>query len=67
MQKQIQVKGTLPLIADFLGAEEQKIYSIFNLDFKKEETDVVGSTKTKGEKHGTTNKGKTLRASKDSV
>lgn len=67
MQKRIQVKGTLPLVADFLGAEEQKIYSIFNLDLKKEETDVVGSTKTKGEKHGTTNKGKTLQTPTNSV
>lgn len=67
MQKKIQVKGTLPLVADFLGAEEQKIYSIFNLDLKKEETDVVGSTKTKGEKHGTTNKSKTIQAPTNSV
>lgn len=67
MQKKIQVKGTLPLVADYLGAEEQKIYSIFNLDLKKEETDVVGSTKKKGEKHGTTNKGKALQAPTNSV
>lgn len=67
MKKKIQVKGTLPLVADFLGAEEKKIYSIFNLDLKKEETDVVRSTKTKGEKYGTANKGKTLQAPTNSV
>ncbi len=67
MQKKIQVKGTLPLIADYLGVEERKIYSIFNLNLEKEETDVVGSTKTKGEKHGTTNEGKTLQAPTNSV
>ncbi len=67
MQKTIQVKGTLPLVADYLGAEEQKIYSIFNLDLKKEETNVVGSTKKKGEKDETTNKSKTLQAPGNSV
>ncbi|MBR1884357.1 MAG: hypothetical protein IJ809_05455 [Clostridia bacterium] len=68
MEKRIQVKGTLPLVADYLGATEQKVYSIFNLDLKKEETE-VGSTKEKrgGKKDGTTNKGKAVSTSKDSV
>ena len=66
MKKQIQVKGTLPLVADFLDAEEQKIYSIFNLNLK-EETE-VGSTKKKGEKKNeTANKGKPISTSKNSI
>ncbi len=67
MEKKIQVKGTLPLVADYLGADEQKIYSIFNLDLKKEETK-VGSSKTKGDqKDGTANKGKAVQSPKGSI
>ena len=66
MKKQIQVKGTLPLVADFLGAEEQKIYSIFNLNLK-EETE-VGSTKKRGAKNNeTANKGKSISTPKNSI
>ena len=54
MKQQIQVKGTLPLVAEYLGEEEQKIYSIFNLDLKKETNQC--SSKKKGEKNETANK-----------
>ena len=53
--------------------DEYKILSIFDYDQRKpisqieKEMKKNGSTKTKGEKYGTTNKGKTLQASTDSV
>jgi len=36
MEKTIQVKGTLPLVAQYFNAEEKRIYAIFNLDKKEE-------------------------------
>lgn len=66
MKPKIQVKGTLPLVADFLGADEQKIYSIFNLDLKEETKE--GSKEKKGEiKNETANKSKSISTSKDSI
>lgn len=66
MKNKIQVKGTLPLVAEYLGAEEKKIYSIFNLDLKEETK--VDSSKEKGEnKNATTDKGKAVQSSKNSV
>ena len=40
--KSIQVKGTLPLIAEYFKTNEKRIYSIFNLNTKKE-TGVVNT------------------------
>ena len=34
MREQVQVKGTLPLIADFLNTTESRIYDVFNLNVK---------------------------------
>ncbi|MBQ3544912.1 MAG: hypothetical protein IJA34_08010 [Lachnospiraceae bacterium] len=66
MKPKIQVKGTLPLVAEFLGVEEQKIYSIFNLNLKEETK--VGSDKKKGEtEDGTADKGKTLQPSENCI
>ncbi len=36
INKSIQVKGTLPLIAEYFKTDEKRIYSIFNLDSSKE-------------------------------
>lgn len=66
MKPKIQVKGTLPLVAEYLGATEQKIYSIFNLNLKEETRE--GSDKKKGDKEdGTTNQSETIQPSKNSV
>lgn len=66
MDQKIQVKGTLPLVASYLGIEERKVYDIFNLNVKKET--VVGSAEqTKGGSDGVTNKSKAIRTSKNSV
>ena len=66
MKPKIQVKGTLPLVAEYLGASEQKIYSIFNLNLKEETRE--GSDKKKGDKEdGTTNQSETIQPSEDSV
>lgn len=66
MDQKIQVKGTLPLVASYLGIEEKKVYEIFNLNIK-EETVVSSTKKTKGGTNGTANKSKTIQTSKDSV
>ena len=66
MKPKIQVKGTLPLVAEYLGATEQKIYSIFNLNLKEETRE--GSDKKKGDKEDeTTNQSETIQPSKNSV
>lgn len=66
MKPKIQVKGTLPLVAEYLGASEQKIYSIFNLNLKEETRE--GSDKKKGDKEDeTTDKGKALQPSRNCV
>lgn len=66
MKPKIQVKGTLPLVAEYLGASEQKIYSIFNLNLKEETRE--GSDKKKGDKEDeTTNQSETIQPSKNSV
>lgn len=66
MKPKIQVKGTLPLVAEYLGATEQKIYSIFNLNLKEETRE--GSDKKKGDKEdGTTNQSEAIQPSENSV
>lgn len=66
MKPKIQVKGTLPLVADYLGIEEQRVYSIFNLDLKEETKE--DNRKQKGEKKNeTANKGKSISTSESSI
>ncbi len=63
MKDKVQVKGTLPLVAEFLNTTESRIYEIFNLnDSKKQNIE----EEKKGEKSETTNKSKTIRTSKSS-
>jgi len=37
MEKKIQVKGTLPLVAEYFNADEKRIYAIFNLNNEEEQ------------------------------
>ena len=73
MGKRLYVTGSINELAKYLNMDEFKILSIFDYDQRKpisqieKEMKKNGSTKTKGEKYGTTNKGKTLQASTDSV
>jgi len=65
MKQKVQVKGTLPLVADFLNESEKRIYDVFSLDVEKKKE------KNKNTKGETTDeiadKSKTVQASKDSV
>jgi len=65
MRDQIQVKGTLPLIADFLNTTESRIYDVFNLNIKTKAE--IRKEQKGGESDGLTDKGKTIPAPKDSI
>lgn len=73
MGKRLYVTGNINELAKYLNMDEFKILSIFDYDQRKSINQIEremkknSSTKTKGEKYGTTNKGKTLQASTDSV
>ena len=59
MSNKVQVKGTLPLIAEFLNTTEKRIYEIFNLN--EDEKQSNKEEKKGGELDEITNKGKTLQ------
>ena len=65
MKPKVQVKGTLPLIADFLNTTEKRIYEIFNLDSSTKPE--IKNEKKGGENDETTNKSKTIRTSSQGV
>lgn len=46
MKQKVQVKGTLPLVADFLNESEKHIYDVFSLDAEKKKEK---NKNTKGE------------------
>jgi len=46
MKQKVQVKGTLPLVADFLNESEKRIYDVFSLDVEKKKEK---NKNTKGE------------------
>ncbi len=65
MRNQVQVKGTLPLVASFLNTSEKRIYEIFNLNEKDKseiKNDMKGETKD-----GAADKSKTIQSPKDSI
>lgn len=65
MSGKVQVKGTLPLIAEFLNTTESRIYEIFDLN----ENLKLSSEKEKkgGQTDESTNKSETIQPSKDSI
>ena len=65
MRGLIQVKGTLPLIANFLETSESRIYDVFNLNIKTKAE--IKKEQKGGESDGLTDKGKTIPAPKDSI
>ena len=65
MRVQVQVKGTNPLIAEFLNTSESRIYDVFNLNIKTKAE--IKKEMKGGESDGLTDKGKTIPAPKDSI
>lgn len=65
MSNKVQVKGTLPLIAEFLNTTEQRIYEIFNLNEDKKQSSE--KEKKGGQEDETTNKGKAIPTSGNSI
>ena len=65
MNDKVQVKGTLPLIAEFLNTTEQRVYEIFNLNEDKKQSST--NKKKGGQEDESTNKSKTIQPSKNSV
>ena len=58
MNDKVQVKGTLPLIAEFLNTTEQRVYEIFNLNKDKKQSSE--EEKKGGQKDEIANKSKTI-------
>lgn len=65
MSDKVQVKGTLPLIAEFLNTTEQRVYEIFNLN--EDEKQSNEEEKKGGQTDESTNKSETIQTSGDSV
>ena len=65
MSNKVQVKGTLPLIAEFLNTKEKRVYEIFNLNEDKKQSSE--EEKKGGQEDESTNKSKTIQPSKNSV
>lgn len=65
MSNKVQVKGTLPLIAEFLNTTESRIYEIFNLNENQNQS--CGKEKKGGKSDESTNKSKSVSTSKDSI
>ena len=65
MNDKVQVKGTLPLIAEFLNTTEQRVYEIFNLNEDKKQSNT--NKKKGGQEDETTNKSKTIQTSGNSI
>lgn len=72
MKKQVQVKGTLPLIAQFFDTSEMRIFNIFGLNLSTDEVTEskaveINPEKGKLNEKKTTNKSKTIRTSNKSI
>jgi len=65
MSDKVQVKGTLPLIAEFLNTKEKRVYEIFNLNEDKKQSSE--EEKKGGQEDETTNKSETIQPSKNSI
>jgi len=65
MSNKVQVKGTLPLIAQFLNTTEKRVYEIFNLNEDKKQSSE--EEKKGGQEDETTNKSETIQPSKNSI
>lgn len=65
MSNKVQVKGTLPLIAEFLNTTEQRVYDIFNLNEDKKQSNE--EEKKGGKKNESTNKSETIQPSENSI
>ena len=67
MDNKVQVKGTLPLVADFFGTSEKRIFEIIDLDLSisnkkitEEEAALIKKEEGKRNDKKTTNKSKTI-------
>ena len=65
MSNKVQVKGTLPLIAEFLNTTEKRIYEVFNLNEDKKQSNE--EEKKGGQKNESTNKSETIQPSENSI
>ena len=65
MSNKVQVKGTLPLIAQFLNTTEKRVYEIFNLNEDKKQSNE--EEKKGGQENETTNKSETIPTSENSI
>ena len=65
MSNKVQVKGTLPLIAEFLNTTEQRVYEIFNLN--EDEKQSNKKEKKGGQTNESTNKSETIQPSENSI
>ena len=65
MSNKVQVKGTLPLIAQFLNTTEKRVYEIFNLN--EDEKQSSEEEKKGGQEDETTNKSETIPTSENSI
>lgn len=65
MSNKVQVKGTLPLIAQFLNTTEKRVYEIFNLNEDKKQSSE--EEKKGGQEDETTNKSETIPTSENSI
>ena len=65
MSNKVQVKGTLPLIAQFLNTTEKRVYEIFNLN--EDEKQSSEEEKKGGQENETTNKSETIQPSENSI
>jgi len=65
MSNKVQVKGTLPLIAQFLNTTEKRVYEIFNLNEDKKQSSE--EEKKGGQEDETTNKSETIQPSENSI
>ena len=65
MSNKVQVKGTLPLIAQFLNTTEKRVYEIFILNEDKKQSNE--EEKKGGQEDETTNKSETIQSSEDSI
>ena len=66
MSNKVQVKGTLPLIAQFLNTTEKRVYEIFNLNEDKKQSNEEEEKKG-GQEDETTNKSETIQPSENSI
>ena len=65
MSNKVQVKGTLPLIAQFLNTTEKRVYEIFNLNEDKKQSSE--EEKKGGQEDEFTNKSETIQPSENSI